>query len=258
MLLTVDVGNTHVVAGVFDRNKLIAHWRLGTDQERTEDEYAAILGQLLSMQGIEVRQLTALAIASVVPPLRDVLETWARRYLQLEPFFLLPGVRTGMPVKYENPREVGADRIANAVAAYEFYGGPAIVVDFGTATTYCAISAAGEYLGGAIAPGIGTATEALFRRAAKLPRIDLVSPPSVIGRNTVSSMQAGIVFGFAGQVDAVVARMARELDSQPVVVATGGWASLIARETAVIERVEPFLTLQGLRIIYLRNHPEDE
>lgn len=256
MFLALDVGNTHMVAGIFREEELLVSWRIATDAEKTEDEYGVILLNLLATAKLAPEEVEAVVIASVVPPLLPVLEKLARKYFGSEPLILGPGVKTGMPIKYENPREVGADRIANAVAAYNKYGGPVIVVDFGTATTFCAISAGGEYLGGAIAPGIETATEALFRRAAKLPRIELVKPPRVIGRNTVASMQAGVIFGFAGQVDAIVRRMKRELPGVRKVVATGGLANLIAPESETIDVIDPYLTLEGLRLIYLRNRTE--
>lgn len=255
MIVTIDVGNTHLIAGVFQGDELLISWRLATDQEKTEDEYGIILLNLFTAADLSPKEIKAVVIASVVPPLMPVLKKLAEKYFSREPLFLGPGIKTGIPIRYENPREVGADRIANAVAAYQQYGGPVIIVDFGTATTFCAISAAGEYLGGAIAPGIKTATEALFQRAAKLPRIELVKPQQVIGRNTVTSMQSGIVIGFAGQVDAVVKRMKEELPGVKMVVATGGLARLIAAESEVIDHVDPYLTLEGLRLIHLRNLP---
>jgi type III pantothenate kinase len=256
MIATIDVGNTHLTAGIFEGEKLLVSWRIATDTEKTEDEYGLMLLNLLAIAGIKPAQIEAVVIASVVPPLLPVLELLAQKYFFVEPLILGPGVKTGIPIKYENPREVGADRIANAVAAYKHHGGPVIVVDFGTATTFCAISASGEYLGGAIAPGINTATEALFQRAAKLPRIELVKPPQVIGRNTVTSMLAGIIIGFAGHVDAVVKRMKKELPGVRKVIATGGLAKLIAGESETIDLVDPYLTLEGLRLIYLRNQQE--
>lgn len=253
MILALDVGNTHLVAGVFRGKELVVSWRVATDPRKTEDEYGIILLNLLATGNLRADQMEAVVAASVVPPLLPVLEKLARKYFRQEPLILGPGIRTGMDIKYENPREVGADRIANAVAAYSRYGGPVIVVDFGTATTFCAISAAGEYLGGAIAPGIASATEALFRYAARLPRIELLTPPRVIGRNTVASMQAGIIFGFAGQVDAIVQRMRKELPGVKKVVATGGLADQIAMESKTIDTVDNMLVLEGLRLIYLRN-----
>ena len=205
------------------------------------------------MFGLTFADIEAVVMSSVVPPVNPTLERTCQKYLHITPLVVGPGIKTGMPIKYENPREVGADRIVNAVAAYEQYGGPLIIVDFGTATTFCAVSARGEYLGGAIAPGIAISTEALFARAAKLPRVELIKPPSVIGKNTVNSMQSGFIYGFAGQVNGIVERMKREMAGSPVVVATGGLAELIAEEATAIDKVDTYLTLTGLRIIYERN-----
>ena len=255
MLLALDIGNTEIVVGVYEGSDLRIHWRVSTERRKTADEYGILFLSLLDHGGLDPGLLDSAIIASVVPPLTKTLEDACLQYLRVEPIVVGPGVKTGIPVKYENPKEVGADRIVNAVAAYDRYGAPAIVVDFGTATTYDAISRDGEYLGGAIAPGIGISLEALFQRAAKLPRIELAKPPSVVGRNTVSSMQSGIVFGFAGQVDEIVRRMRGEIGEDAFVVATGGLAELIAPETSTIQKVDRLLTLWGLRVIHQRNRP---
>lgn len=254
LLLAIDVGNTNIVAGLYRHRTLINHWRLPTRRDATADELGLQLYGLFGLAGISPGDVTGVAISSVVPPLGPVLEETARRYFACQPLVVGPGIRTGIDIRYEDPREVGADRIANAVAAYARWGGPCIVVDFGTATTFDAISAEGVYLGGAIAPGIGISAEALVEKAARLHPVELVRPKSIIGRNTVSSMQAGIIYGFVGQVDGICRRMREELGGQAHVVATGGLASLVAPDSATIEFVEPMLTLEGLRLIYERNH----
>lgn len=254
MLLVVDVGNTNIVLGVYDDKKLIGHWRISTDRVRTTDEYGVLIMNLFFHdRTVNVSDIDAIIISSVVPPLMPTLERVCLRYFNVKPIIVGPGTKTGMAIKYDNPREVGADRIVNAVAAYDKYGGPIIVIDFGTATTYCAILANGDYIGGAIAPGIQISAEALFQRAAKLPRIEVRNPGHVICRNTETSMQSGVLFGYVGQVEGIVARMKAELKADAKVIATGGLAQLINAETDVVDHIEPMLTLEGLRLLYERN-----
>lgn len=253
MLLALDVGNTNTVVGVFEDKRLRVHWRISTRRDGTGDEYGMLISNLLHLAGLEPGQISALIIASVVPPLQSSLEEMAHRYFRIAPLVVGLGTKTGMSILYDSPREVGADRIVNAVAAFETYGGPAIVIDFGTATTFDAISAKGEYLGGVIAPGIGIAAEALFERTAKLPRIDIARPKSVVGKTTVTSMQSGLFFGYLGLVEGIVRRMREEMGGDPVVIGTGGLAHLILAESPDIKHVDPLLTLTGLRIIYERN-----
>ncbi|HZK25586.1 MAG TPA: type III pantothenate kinase [Oscillospiraceae bacterium] len=253
MLLAIDVGNTNMVLGIYQGTELKVSWRISTHRQQTGDEYGIILKNLFSQTGITAEKLSGIIISSVVPPLMSALTEMSRRYMHQEPLVIGADINMGINLLVDNPWEVGADRIVNAVAGYALYGGPLIIVDFGTATTIDAVSAAGDYLGGAIAPGIGISTEALFQRAAKLPRVELVRPQQVIGRNTIASMQAGIIYGFAGQVDGIVNRMAKEFTAAPQVIATGGLATLIATESETLQTVNPMLTLDGLRIIYERN-----
>ena len=253
MLLALDVGNTNTVVGVFEGKTLLRHWRLSTRREGTRDEYAMLIKGLFDFAGVDFQRVSAVIISSVVPPLEGPLEEMVRHYFKVEPMVVGPGIKTGMPILYESPRAVGADRIVNAVAAFEAYGGPCIVVDFGTATTFDAISARGEYLGGAICPGIGISAEALFQHAAKLPRVDVAQPKAVIGRNTVGSMQAGLFYGYLSLVEGVVARMRAELGGRATVIATGGLAQLILTESTAVDHVDPLLTLTGLRILFERN-----
>ena len=253
MLLVFDIGNSNIVLGAYKGEQLLRHWRISTDRQKTGDEYGLLINNLFEHHKLNVKDIQAIIISSVVPPLVVPISKMCKRYFNIEPLIVGPRIKTGIRLKYENPREIGADRIVNAVGAYEKFGGPLIIIDFGTATTFCAIDDNGDYLGGAIAPGIGISTEALFQRAAKLPRIELVTPKSVICRNTVASMQSGIIFGFTGQVDEIVRRMKEELGKDAKVVATGGLANLIAKQSKAIDIVEPFLTLDGLYILYKRN-----
>ncbi|MGS0763241.1 type III pantothenate kinase [Syntrophomonas curvata] len=253
MILVFDVGNTNMVIGVFKEDDLLTHWRIRTDTQRTCDEYGMIIKALFDYQQLDMKLVKAVVISSVVPSLMIELERLSHQYFSCRPLVIGPGIKTGLAIKYENPREVGADRVVNAVAAFNKYGGPLIIVDFGTATTFCVVNDKGDYLGGAIAPGIVIASEALVAKAAKLPRVELTKPRSLIGKNTVASMQAGIIFGFVGQVEGIINRMKKEIAGQCRVVATGGLARVIARETDTIEIVDDFLTLDGLRMIYEMN-----
>ena len=253
MVLVIDVGNTNIVLGIFDGKALLDHWRISTDRLRTTDEYGVLIRNLFYANGVGAEAIQDIIISSVVPPVMPTLERMCQRYFGLVPLVIGPGVKTGMDIKYDNPREVGADGIVSAGATYEMYGGPVIIIDCGTATTFCAVDRKGVYLGGSICPGIGISTEALVQRTAKLPRIEVRRTDKVICRNTVESMQAGVFYGFVGQVDGLVARMQKELGSRAKVVATGGLAVIIAPEAKSIDVVEPMLTLEGLRIIYERN-----
>ena len=251
MLLVIDVGNTNIVFGIYNEDKLEAHWRMATDRQKSSDEMGIFIVNMLNYYKCDTDKVEGVIICSVVPPIMHSLINSIKKYIRKEPMVVGPGIKTGINIKYENPRDVGADRIVNAVAALEIYGGPLIIVDFGTATTFCAITKARDYLGGVICPGVKISAEALFQHAAKLPRIELQTPNSVIGRNTVTSMQSGLYFGYIGQVDYIVNRMKKEMNElDAMVIATGGLAKLIANESQTVNEINRLLTLEGLRIIY--------
>ena len=253
MLLAIDVGNTTINLGVFEGEELRSTWHLATEVHRLADEYAAVLLDLLAHQGLTPSQVSEAVICSVVPPLITTFRELCQRYFKVDPLVVEAGVRTGVNIRMDNPREVGADRVTNAVAGHRLYGGPLIVIDFGTATTFDVVSEKGDYLGGAISPGIGIAAEALFERAAKLPRVELTYPPRAIGRNTISAMQSGLLFGYIGLIEGMVNRIRKELGAKAKVIATGGYAELVAQRCRLIEVVDPNLSLKGLRIIHELN-----
>jgi len=255
MILVVDVGNTHTVLGLFRERVLRENWRVATHFSRTDDEYGMMLHNLFSFSNIRADAIRGMIISCVVPPMLKVMVGMAEKYLGLKPLVVGPGIKTGLPILLDNPREVGADRVVNSVAAYSHYQQSLIVIDFGTATTFDCISSQGEYLGGVIAPGLQISMEALFQKASKLPRVELARPPRVLGRNTVHSMQSGIVYGYMSLVEGLVDRLSGEIEGNPLVIATGGLASLIARETKVIDHVDELLTLKGLLHLYELNKP---
>ena len=261
MILAIDIGNTNITTGVFHKDELLKSWRLETRRGATADEYGFMIDTLLKRGGIASDKIGGIVISSVVPPLDETFEELSLHYFDLKPVFIKPGIKTGMPILYDNPADVGADRIVNGVAAYEKYGGPVIVVDFGTATTFDVISEKGEYLGGAIAPGISISAEALSKSAARLPKVELKKPPEVIGKNTISSIQSGIFFGTLGMVEGIIRRISEKLSSPHPslsVVATGGLSSAIGRETDIIDHIEPELTLYGLLSLFKKNERDSD
>ncbi len=255
MLLAIDIGNTNITLGLYEGDRLGPRWRLATGHGKTPDEYGVLMTGIFRHAGIDPAQIRAVAMASVVPPLTGIFVDACSKYLRCEPMVIDSASNTGVRIRYEDPTQVGADRVVDAAAAFKLYGGPACIVDFGTATTFDAISSEGDYLGGAIAPGIGIAAAALFHRAAKLPNVDIQRPPAAIGRNTVHSLQSGLLFGYVGLVEGMIARFREELGPEIRVIGTGGLAEIIAKETNAIGILAPWLTLDGLRIIYDLNHP---
>ncbi|MDR5588786.1 MULTISPECIES: type III pantothenate kinase [Clostridium] len=255
MILLVDAGNTNIVLGVYKDKKYIASWRISTEGNKTSDEYSIQIMQLFNLSDLNPKEVKGIIVSSVVPNIMHSLENMLRRCFGQEPIIVGPGIKTGINIKYDNPKEVGADRIVNAVAAFEIYKRPVIIIDFGTATTFCAVTENGDYLGGCICPGLRISADALFERAAKLPRVELEVPRKVICKNTVSSIQSGVLFGYIGQVEYIVKKMKEEMSDgvEPYVIATGGLANLIANETDVINKVDSDLTLEGLKILYKKN-----
>lgn len=253
MLLAIDIGNTNIVFGICDDKNIVDYWRINSDPHKTADEYGLLFREALKSANAGVKEIDHVIMASVVPPLTTLFRRMTERYFKVHPFIVDENTKTGLKNCYENPKDVGADRIVNAVAAHTIYGGPVIIVDFGTATTFCAVSGESEYLGGVIAPGIMVSMEALFQRTAKLPKVMLEPPKHVIGRNTIDSIQSGIIYGYAGLVDEVVDRIKKEMGGEPYVVATGGLAEMMAPQTRNIKEINPMLTLEGLRLVFEMN-----
>ncbi len=253
MLLVFDIGNSNIVLGTYEGKKLVKHWRISTERHKTGDEYGMIINDLFRYQGVRMTDIEAIIISSVVPPLMVPMIKMCERYFHIHPLVVGPGIKTGIRLHYENPRAIGADRIVNVVGAYEQYGGPLIVIDIGTATTFDVVAENGDFMGGVIAPGIGTSADALFQSTANLPRIELVPPKQIVCRNTIQGMQAGIVFGYVGQLDEIVKRIKKEMGTEMKVIATGGFARMISKESTTIDKVDHFLTLTGLRVLYERN-----
>jgi len=253
MILVIDVGNTHTVVGVYDDKKLLSYWRISTDLNKTEDEYGMLVKNLLSNSNLSLSDIKSVVISCVIPPVSWILKKMSIDYFKVSALIVGPGIKTGICIKTDNPKEVGADRIVNAIAAYKLYGGPVIIVDFGTATTFCAVDADGVYLGGAIAPGLEISAEALAERTAKLPKIEVTKPEHSIGSNTITAMQSGMFFGYLGLTNELIRRFKRELGEDSLVVATGGQAELIGNESKLIDKVNPLLTLEGLHMIYEMN-----
>ncbi|MHC2993926.1 MAG: type III pantothenate kinase [Candidatus Atribacteria bacterium] len=253
MILVIDVGNTHTVIGVYDDKKLLSYWRISTDLNKTEDEYGMLVKNLLSNSTLSLSDIKSVVISCVIPPVSWILKKMSIDYFKVSALIVGPGIKTGICIKTDNPKEVGADRIVNAIAAYKIYGGPVIIVDFGTATTFCAVDRDGIYLGGAIAPGLEISAEALFEKTAKLPKIELTKPKHSIGSNTITAMQSGMFFGYLGLINELIRRFKRELGEDSLVVATGGQAELMGNESKLIDKINPLLTLEGLHMIYEMN-----
>jgi type III pantothenate kinase len=253
MILVIDVGNTHTVIGVYKEEKLLFHWRISTNIEKTEDEYGILIKGLLDNSKLSFADIKGIVISCVVPPIIWILKKMSVDYFKVSPIIVGPGIKTGIYIKTDNPKEVGADRIVNSIAAYKLYGGPVIIVDFGTATTFCAVNKDGVYLGGAIAPGIEISAKALAEKTAKLPKIEIIKPKHSIGSNTITAMESGIFFGYLGLTNELIKRFKRELGKDSLVVATGGYSELIGNECKLIDKINPFLTLIGLYLIYEMN-----